>query len=190
MQRALLIVDTQNDFCPGGGFPVPEGNKIIGPLNKVLDYARNRHWKIFASRDWHASNLFSKDDCSRHCIQETKGAKFHPDLKIKDDVIVISKGSHDLSDRHYSAFNGDEISLDELLRETGVKELYIGGLALDYCVKNTAIDSAKKGYKTYVFLDATKAVNNKSDDIKATVREMKKEGIEFIKTAEFLTKNQ
>lgn len=187
--KALLIVDTQIDFCPGGGYPVSEGNKIVVPLNKMLVYARKNGWKIFASRDWHSAKLFSKDDCSTHCVQRTEGAKFHPNLDIGDDVMIISKGANDLSDRHYSAFNGDEIILDTLLRENGINEIYIGGLALDYCVKNTAIDSVKKGYRTIVMLDATKAVKNKESDIEAVVERMKKEGIEFITTSEFLARN-
>ncbi len=187
--KALLIVDTQIDFCPGGGFPVPKGDQIVVPLNKMLAYARKNGWKLFASRDWHSAKLFLKDDCSKHCVQGTEGAKFHPNLDIGVDVVIISKGANDLSDRHYSAFNGDEIVLDKLLRKNGVDEIYIGGLALDYCVKNTAIDSVKKGYQTTVLLDATKAVKNKDSDIKTVVDRMKKEGIEFITTSEFLKRN-
>ncbi len=168
---------------------MPKGDQIVVPLNKMLAYARKNGWKLFASRDWHSAKLFLKDDCSKHCVQGTEGAKFHPNLDIGVDVVIISKGANDLSDRHYSAFNGDEIVLDKLLRKNGVDEIYIGGLALDYCVKNTAIDSVKKGYQTTVLLDATKAVKNKDSDIKTVVDRMKKEGIEFITTSEFLKRN-
>ncbi len=186
MKKALIVVDTQNDFCPGGGFPVPDGDKIIKPLNKVLSFARRNNWKMFASRDWHSPDLFSENDCDKHCIQNTKGAKFHPGLNIKNDVTIISKGANDHGEEHWSAFNGDELSLDKLLRKSGVEEIYIGGLALDYCVKTTALEAIKKGYRTFIMLDATKAINNKPESIKKLRREMEKQGIQFIRTSDII----
>lgn len=183
IKKALIVVDVQNDFCPEGSFPVSEGNQIVKPLNKMLTYARKNGWKIFASRDWHSAELFKKGGCERHCVQNTKGAEYHPELDIQDDIVIVSKGSNDLSDRHYSAFNGDEISLEEKLKEADVEEVYIGGLALDYCVKNTAIDAAKRGFKTFVILDATRAVDNKTETIKATKEEIEKFGIKVINSS-------
>ena len=127
--KALLIVDVQNDFSPAGGYPVPKGDEVVKPLNRMLSYARTNNWVIVASRDWHTKELFIGIESKTHCIQNTEGAKYHPDLGIKEDVLVISKGSSDLSDKHYSAFRGDEISLNKVLKEKGVDTIYIGGLA-------------------------------------------------------------
>ena len=186
--NALLIVDTQIDFCPGGGFPVPEGDQIVLPLNKMLAFARTDGWKIVASRDWHSEKLFSEDGCSRHCVQGSDGARLHPSLNVNSDITIISKGSSDLSEKHYSAFNGDNVLLDELLKSEGVNSVYIGGLALDYCVKYTAIDSVKRGYKTTVFLDATRAVKNDPTSVNSVVDNMKKKGVSFTTVKDFLRK--
>ena len=185
MNNALIIIDTQNDFCPGGGYPVPEGDKIIQPLNKLLSHARKNNWLIIASKDWHKRELF-EDENKIHCIQNTKGAEHHKYLDIKGDEIIITKGADDLGQKHYSAFNGDEVDLDKVLKENGIQNVYIGGLAYDYCVKNTAIDSTKKGYKTTIIKDATKAVKNNSTDIESLEKELKDNSISLIKLSEII----
>lgn len=139
--KALLIVDTQNDFCPDGSYPVPNGDEVVQPLNDALVFARANSWKIYASRDWHPESIFEGNMSKAHCLQGTKGAKYHPLLNIKDDVEIISKGKN-LSKDHYSAFNGDDKSLKEIMENDGITEVYIGGLTLEYCVKATAIDAA------------------------------------------------
>jgi len=176
MKTALIIVDTQNDFCPGGGYPVPDGDKIIQPLNKILAYARKNGWLIVASKDWHTRELF-EDESKIHCIQNTEGAKHHKDLNIRGNEVIVTKGAHDLGLRHYSAFNGDEILLNDLFQEKGIEQVYIGGLAYDYCVKNTALDSTKYGYKTIVLTDATKAVKNNPAQIAEIESELKQAGV-------------
>lgn len=188
MKKALLIVDVQNDFCPGGSYPVPEGNKIIEPLNKVINFALKNGWLIFASRDWHSEKLFSKDDCnSKHCIQNTYGARFHPKLNIDESVTIISKGANDLGEKHYSAFNGDEVSLNKLLKKAGVDEIYIGGLAFDYCVKNTALDAIEKGYKTYILLDATRAIKNSDKQIESLMKYFSEKNVKFTYTKDVVS---
>ncbi len=179
--KALLIVDVQNDFCPGGSYPVPKGDLVVEPLNTALVYARKNGWKIYASRDWHPKYVFKHNMSKAHCIQNTKGAKYHPKLNIQNDVEIISKGE-DLSDAHYSAFNGDNKSLAQLLNRDNIKDVYIGGLALEYCVKATAIDSARLGFNTFVLLDATKYLNKDKADL--AFNKMKNKGIKFIKTSE------
>ncbi len=181
--KALLIVDTQNDFCPGGSYPVPKGDEVVKPLNTVLAYARKNNWKIYASRDWHPKSVFRDNMSKAHCIQETKGAEYHPQLDIQNDVEIISKGE-DLSDAHYSAFNGDDKSLEQLMHRDGVKEVYIGGLALEYCVKATAINSAQLGFNTFVLIDATRHINQNKADL--ALDEMKRAGVVFLKTSDLL----
>lgn len=155
--KALIVVDVQNDFCPGGLYPVPNGNEIVDPINKLIDYARNKHWFIAFSRDWHPVNMPG----TKHCIQNTEGAKFHPLLKILHNDIVISKGITDLGVNHYSAFNGEDIKLLNLLKDNKIQEVYVVGLAYDYCVKNTALDAKKYGFNTNIVEDATRGIFKK-----------------------------
>ena len=178
--KALLIVDAQNDFFPGGSYPVPSGDEVIKPLNYALEFGRKHGWKLYASRDWHPKSGF-KDMSKAHCVQETKGAKYHPLLEIRDDVEIISKGE-DLSKANYSAFNGDDKSLKEIMDKEKIEEIYIGGLALEYCVKATAIDSARFGFKTFVFEDAVRHINE--DKAKSAIGELKQAGITFIRTTD------
>lgn len=174
MNKALIIVDTQNDFCPGGKYPVPNGDYVVKPLNKMIAHAINSGWKIFASRDWHKESLFKDKPEKAHCVQNTTGAEYHPDLKISSNVTIISKGMNDLGEIHYSAFNGDDISLEDELKLNKIKEVYIGGLALDYCVKNTAIDAIKFGFSSHVLIDATKPVKKPPSQI---YKELKHKGV-------------
>jgi nicotinamidase/pyrazinamidase len=185
-KKALVIVDVQDDFCSSGGYPVPEGEKVIGPLNKILAFARKNNWPIFASRDWHAKELFVGKESKTHCIQNTEGAKYHPDLDIGTDVTIISKGSTDLSNKHYSAFQGDEISLDDLLKQSAVEEVYIGGLATDYCVRSTALDSVNFGYTTFLLGDACRAINRNPGDEEKALSEMKNAGVIITNTEEII----
>jgi len=175
MKKAVLIVDVQNDFCPGGSYPVPHGDEVVKPLNKMINYAKKNGWLIAASRDWHPEYTKDMDGWTPHCIQNTKGAQYHPDLKIDKDIPIINKGE-DLGDSHYSAFNGDIISLNELLRKNEVDEVYIGGLATDYCVKNTALDAAKLGYKTNVLWDASRGIYKRKTEDKVK-KELIKAGV-------------
>ena len=159
--KALIIIDVQKDFCPNGSRGVPSGDEVIGPLNRMLDHVRNKGWLIVASRDWHTRDQF--DDPARvHCIQETDGAKFHDGLKLPDDLTIISKGAIDGSPRHHSAFNGDNLSLDEHLKNSGIREIYLGGLAYNICVRATVLDALSKGYVTYVLDDASRTSDPES----------------------------
>ncbi len=157
-KKALIIVDMQNDFCPGGSFPVPDGNNVVRPLNEMLAKAKEEKWIIVASRDWHPESTLNLKDWKPHCIRNSEGAKFYPGLNIDDSVTVVSKGEIDLSDKHYSAFNGENINLEKYLNKNGVDEVYIGGLAMDYCVKNTALDAVKLGFRTIVLTDACRGI--------------------------------
>src|SRR5690348_15441040 len=118
MKKALVLVDVQKDFCPGGSYPVSYGDEVVAPLNAMVVYAKQNKWLIAASRDWHPIETLTMEGWTAHCVEQTDGAKFHPQLLIDDSIIIISKGK-DLSNAHYSAFNGDEISLKELFNKEG-----------------------------------------------------------------------
>ena len=164
INKALIIVDVQNDFCPGGGYPVPDGDKVVEPLNNMIKKAKAEKWVIVASRDWHPESSLKTEGWKPHCIKNTKGAEFHPDLKIDDSVKIVSKGEFDMSDKHYSAFNGENVNLEEYLDKNNVDEVFIGGLATDYCVKNTAMDAAALGFRTVVLKDACRGIFKKTSE--------------------------
>jgi len=184
---AFLIVDVQNDFCPGGALPVPEGDKVVPVINDIISVCVGRKMPIFASRDWHPPNHCSFKEQSgpwpAHCVQSTKGAEFHYKLRLPQNYYtLISKATKSDTDS-YSAFGGTD--LEEQLRETGIKKLFIGGLALDYCVKATALDGNKIGFDVVVFENATRAVNINPDDGWHAKVEMWDTGIKIMDFPEF-----
>ncbi|MBI4158133.1 MAG: isochorismatase family protein [Candidatus Yanofskybacteria bacterium] len=195
MKKALLIVDIQNDFCPGGALAVPDGDKVIPPLNKMILYVqKNDDWRIRTSRDWHPVDHCSFQEQAGpwppHCVQNTPGAEFHPSFLLTAKVVIISKGIFKDKDE-YSLFGGiclrpDDWPLSANALLWGCDEVYIGGLAIDYCVKATALDAVKLGFKTYLLTDACRAVNVKpGDDIRA-LSEMANAGVEFTHTEEVI----
>jgi nicotinamidase/pyrazinamidase len=175
-KRALIVVDVQNDFCPGGALAVDRGDEVVAPLNELIDQFLQRGEPVFKSRDWHPEKTkhFAAYGGSWpvHCVQNTRGADFHPDLLDDIHIRVISKGLGDTD--CYSAF--DETDLDLQLRRLGVEEVWVGGLATDYCVKNTVIDALKKGYKVKALKDAMRAVNLQPGDEKRALDEMRAAG--------------
>jgi len=174
---ALLIVDVQKDFCPGGALAVPEGDAVIPVLNQWIAEAEARGVPVFASRDWHPKNHVSfrqrGGPWPPHCVQGTPGAAFHPDLRLPPAAQIISKAEDSETDS-YSAFGGTDLA--ERLRRAGVKNLWIGGLAQDYCVRATALDSIKEGFKTHLIKDATRAVGVHPDDGKRALEDIRRAG--------------
>lgn len=192
--KALLVVDVQNDFCPGGSLAVSKGDEVVKPLNKIMAYAKKNGWLVAASRDWHPkiTKHFAKYGglWPVHCVQNTRGANFHPKLERRylDKLCIISKGFRPDEDA-YSAFDGENplgVTLEKFLKNNGIKELCVGGLATDYCVKASALDAAKKGFKVYLLLDACRAVNLKKGDEEKAIREMKKAGVIITTTKEVM----
>lgn len=169
--KALFIVDLQNDFCPGGALAVKDGDKIIPVINELM---KKFEW-VLASKDWHPKNSIHFDKWPKHCVQNTEGAKFHPKLKSKKIKQIFFKGS-DNKDDGYSAFEATNINLNAYLKKQNINELFITGLATDYCVKSTALDALKNGYKTYVITDAIKAVNIHPEDHIKALEDMEKNG--------------
>jgi nicotinamidase/pyrazinamidase len=182
MKKALLIVDVQNDFCPSGALAVPEGDKIISNLNQYTEIFSKNKLPIFASRDWHPEKTghFKKFGglWPDHCVQNTGGALFHPELKLPKETIILSKGMNPQTDS-YSAFQAQDSNgrqFEDILKASGIEELYIGGLATDYCVKSSVLDALKRGFKVKLMVDAIKGVNIKSNDSKDAIEEMVNNG--------------
>ena len=183
---ALLITDIQRDFLPGGALPVADGDEIIPVLNEYARRFEDAKAHVFASRDWHPPNHMSfkaqGGPWPPHCIQDTLGAKFSPDLKLPEGIVVISKATNP-EHESYSVFDGTSFAHE--LEMCEVKRLFIGGLATDYCVVNTVLDARKLGYETIVLMDATLGINVEPDDAKKAVEAMQKAGAKQITMADF-----
>lgn len=181
-KRALIIVDVQNDFCPGGALAVAEGDEVVRPLNQVAEEFLKRGEPVFKSRDWHQPTTKHFADHGGtwpvHCVQNTKGAEFHPELIDSPHIRVISKGLGD--EDCYSAFDRTDLALQ--LRRLGVEEVWVGGLATDYCVKNTVLDALKEGFRVKALTDAMRAVELEPGDGAKALKEMKEAGAELITT--------
>ncbi|KPK37772.1 MAG: hypothetical protein AMJ69_10410 [Gammaproteobacteria bacterium SG8_47] len=157
---ALIVVDVQNDFLPGGSLAVPDGNAVIAALNDYIARFVDKGLPVFATRDWHPT-----DHCSfkaqggiwpPHCVAGTKGAEFAPDLTLPSTVVVVSKAAEQGKDA-YSGFEGTD--LGERLRALGVTRVFVGGLATDYCVLQTVKDALREQLQVVVLHDAIRAVN-------------------------------
>jgi nicotinamidase/pyrazinamidase len=158
--EALLIVDVQVDFLPGGALPVLHGDAVVPVLNGYIDAARRKGVPIFASRDWHPERHCSfrgqGGPWPPHCVAGSAGAGFAPGLALPLDAALVSKATRAAPDA-YSAFSGTDLA--RRLREIGVKRLLIGGLATDYCVLNTVRDALAAGFEVKLLTDAIRAVD-------------------------------
>ena len=170
---ALVVVDVQNDFLPGGSLAVPGGHGIVPVLNRYIELFQSKGLPVFATRDWHPQGHSSFEEQGGpwpvHCMEGTTGSQFAPDLSLSDSIIVISKAVA-LENDAYSGFEGTE--LNERLQAVGIRCLLIGGLATDYCVLNTVKDALKNGYTVLLLQDAIRAVNVKPEDGEKAVEEM------------------
>jgi nicotinamidase/pyrazinamidase len=184
-KSVLLVVDMQNDFLPGGALGVPDGDIIVPVINDYIHLFIDADMPVIATRDWHPPETVhfrsGGGNWPAHCIAGTEGAEFAPDLELPDDVIVMSKGM-DPAEDGYSAFlaqDEDGRSLEEILDDLGVEHIYIGGLALDYCVKASARDAQNQGRDITVLIDATRAVNQEIHDAEETIEEIVRAGGEL-----------
>ena len=173
--RALIIVDVQNDFCPGGALPAPEGDRVVPVINKIID----RFPFVVASRDWHPEGTVHFEKWPAHCVENTYGADYHPDLKKEKIDVHLFKGTGNVDDG-YSAFEAANINLEQLLKEKEVDEVYVGGLTTEYCVKSTAIDSQKNGFRTFLVTDAVEGVKQNPGDVEKAIDEMAGLGIGMV----------
>jgi nicotinamidase/pyrazinamidase len=189
-KRALLIVDVQNDFCPGGALGVAGGDEVVAPLNRLAHEFLEHGDLVVKSRDWHTATTkhFAAygGTWPVHCVQNTGGAEFHRELVDDPRMIVISKGMGD--EDSYSAFDGTDLL--ERLREQGVEEVWVGGLATDYCVKNTVLDALREGFRVKVVADAVRAVNLQPGDDERAVEEMRSAGGEIVNAGRSLAAGQ
>ncbi|WP_113922264.1 bifunctional nicotinamidase/pyrazinamidase [Cognataquiflexum aquatile] len=203
--KALIIVDVQNDFIPGGALAVKEGDQVVPIINEL----QQKFDFIVATQDWHPADhgSFAANHSNKnigefidlngvqqilwpmHCVQETTGAEFHPDLKTEKWKAVFKKGTNPKVDSYSGFFDNNRMGdtgLSSFLKENGIEEVFVCGLATDYCVKFTVLDAISEGFKTTLIADATRAVNiQENDDLKA-IKEMSASGAKVVLADEIL----
>lgn len=196
--KALLIIDVQNDFCPGGKLAVPDGDAVVPIINNLI-----AHFDIIIqTQDWHpsdhssfASNHIGKNPYETikmgygtqvlwpdHCIQNSKGADFHPELNTQKTQVVIRKGFRKEIDSYSTFFENDKVTatgLSGYLRERGVNILYVVGLATDFCVKWSVLDGIEEGFKLFLVQDAVRGIDI-SGSLQIALEEMKEKGAVFV----------
>jgi nicotinamidase/pyrazinamidase len=170
MRRALVVVDVQNDFCPGGSLAVDGGDVVAARITKWLESAGDQYQLVVATMDWHpaprqrpgfAHFSMTPDYVTSwppHCVHGLPGAQLHPNLVLPSDIVIVRKGQCDAA---YSGFEGHDdtgASLEEILRRQQIDAVDIVGLATDYCVKATALDAAQRGLSVRVLSTLTAGV--------------------------------
>jgi len=174
---ALVIVDAQNDFFPGGALAVEGADEVVPVLNSWIERAEAAGAFVVASRDWHPEGHVSFQseggEWPPHCVQGTNGAAFHPDLRLPAETRIVTKGDNPRFDQ-YSAF--DRTGLAEDLRRSGVERLWVGGLAQDVCVLHTVRDALAAGFEVHLIRDATRPVNVSPGDGERALEEMREAG--------------
>ncbi|UJP64359.1 bifunctional nicotinamidase/pyrazinamidase [Mongoliitalea daihaiensis] len=201
--KALVIVDVQNDFIPGGALAVQEGNTIVPLINEL----QSKFEFIVATQDWHPADhgSFAANHEGKqvgefvnlngvqqilwpvHCVQGTAGAAFHPALETKLWKAIFQKGTNSLVDSYSGFFDNNrqgDTGLAFYLKEAGISELFVCGLATDYCVKFTVLDGLAEGFKVHLIADATRAVNLQVNDFDLALEEMKAAGATIVETKE------
>ena len=174
---ALLVIDVQRDFCPGGALAVEEGDRVIEPLHDLADRAD----VVVATRDWHPPDHHSFQPQGGpwpvHCVQGSEGAELHPGLDRERIDHRVDAGRVS-GQEGFDKF--EDTDLEEYLRERDVERVHVGGLALDYCVKHTALGARRRGFETVVHLGATRAVNVEPGDDRRTIEELRAAGVEVV----------
>jgi nicotinamidase/pyrazinamidase len=201
--RALIIVDIQNDFCPGGALPVSRGNEIIPLVNGIS----RKFATVVVTQDWHPANHVSFASNHEgmkpydqleinginqvlwpdHCIAGTEGARLHPHLNTDRANIIIRKGTTPGLDSYSAFFENDRITktgLSGYLNSLEIEEVFLCGLATDYCVFYSAMDAMRAGFKTQVVLDACRGINVPEGSLESVIEEMKVHGIQVINSRE------
>ena len=186
--KALVIVDVQNDFCPGGTLAVAGGDRVAAPLARLAARFAAAGLPVFASRDWHPPDTAHFQNADGpwpvHCVRDTPGAELHPDLVLPPEAVILSKGVDPQADG-YSAFEArDEAGRDlvELLRAAGVDHLLVGGLATDYCVRATVLAALARGLRVSLLTDAVAGVNVQPGDADRAIEEMVAAGAQLTTT--------
>lgn len=206
-KAALILVDIQNDFCPGGSLAVPEGDAIVPLANQL-----QAHFScIVATQDWHPREhkSFASNHPGRsvgdevklqgqnqvlwpdHCIQGTKGAEFHPQLKTERVHKILYKGTDNEIDSYSAFFDNAHLrstGLAEYLREQGIEDVYIMGLATEYCVKFSCMDAVRLGFRTHIIIDACRGIDLQPGDVRRAIEEMEAEDVQEVQLSEVLAK--
>lgn len=185
---ALVLVDIQNDFCPGGALAVREGDQIINVVNRIAPSFQF----VAATKDWHPANHISfkaqGGPWPPHCVQGSRGAELHPDLNRSGIDLIVRKGYQPEKDTFegLDAVNENGSTLGEILKRKNVDSIYVAGLATDYCVKVTVLDALKKGFRVFAITDAMRAVDIEPGDGQRALDEMKASGAQLVTSGEIL----
>ncbi|NUQ66076.1 MAG: bifunctional nicotinamidase/pyrazinamidase [Pirellulales bacterium] len=203
--KALILVDLQNDFCPGGALPVPGGHEVVPIANRLMPHFD----LVAATQDWHSRDhgSFAVNHWEKqigdvielegleqilwpvHCVQDTAGAELHPQLDRSRIDYLVQKGTDRTIDSYSGFFdNGRRKStgLGEYLKRQGVRDVYVCGLATDYCVKFTALDAADLGFRTWLVRDACRGIDQQSGDIERAIAAMEAKGVQVVESGEVI----
>ncbi|GGO87157.1 bifunctional pyrazinamidase/nicotinamidase [Marinobacterium nitratireducens] len=187
---ALVLVDVQQDFLPGGHLGVEEGDRVVPPLNRMIGIFRNHGLPVVATRDWHPLNHCSFREQGGpwppHCVQHTHGADWAPELALPEDAMIVSKGDT-ATQEAYSGFQGTDLA--DRLHRAGVRRLFIGGLATDYCVLQTVLDACAQGFDARVLEDAIRAVGVEAGDADHALQQMRVAGAKLISSQDLADAN-
>jgi nicotinamidase/pyrazinamidase len=198
----LIVIDVQNDFCPGGALAVPDGDGVIAPIHR----AAQRFEHIVLTQDWHTPDHYSFASAHAgkkpyeqielsygaqalwpdHCVQGTGGAEFHPELKLTRAELIVRKGFHRTIDSYSAFFENDHTTATGLggyLKERGFKRVFLAGLAYDFCVGYSALDARRLGFEAVVLKDACRAIDLNGSSA-AMAQEFEKAGVEVVNTSE------
>ena len=182
-KTALIVVDVQNDFLPGGSLAVPQGDQVIEPLNRMIQRFVEQGSPVILTRDWHPQNHCSFEDQGGiwppHCVADTVGAEFSSELRLPEEVKIVSKATSPDAEA-YSGFEGTDLAA--WLHERNIERLIIGGLATDYCVRSTVEDGLKAGFEVIVLEDAVRAVDVEAGDGALALQTMADSGARRLST--------
>ena len=179
-RSALIIIDVQNDFCPGGALSVEGGDEVIAPLNSLSSLFAAAGGRVVATQDWHPAGHVSFGIWPEHCVCGEKGAELHSALDLKNINLIIRKGFRINLDSYSAFFENDRetsTGLDGYLKALSIDTLVLGGLATDYCVLYSALDAVKLGYKTIVASDAVRGVNYPANSVELALKQLKEAGV-------------
>jgi nicotinamidase/pyrazinamidase len=180
-KSALILIDVQNDFCPGGALAVKGGDEVIKPLNRLSGLFAANLGRVIATQDWHpADHVSFRELWPVHCVQGSAGADFHASLDLKPACLIVRKGFRRELDSYSAFFENDRetsTGLDGLLKALSIDTLVLGGLATDYCVLYSALDAAALGYKTVVVSDAVHGVDIPAGSVERALESLKEAGV-------------
>jgi nicotinamidase/pyrazinamidase len=203
-EDVLIVIDVQNDFCPGGALAVPDGDAVIGPIHRVAELFEH----VVLTQDWHTRDHYSFASAHAgkkpyeqielsygaqtlwpdHCVQGTSGASFHPDLDVRSAELIVRKGFHRTIDSYSAFFENDHTTATGLggyLKERGFKRVFLAGLAYDFCVGYSALDARRLGLDAVVLKDACRAIDL-NGSAAAMEREFVKSGVRVMNTSELV----